>query len=146
MLSILPQKRPSRMEIGMEMIMARIMPGIPHICQSATKIRPISPAIAPRVIPKLSPMPAIMGISRLRIRKAFLPNLVTISLSRYPGEKPDIGMQTAQIMINISGTELFRTSSRMLLLPLFFCFLLILIPPSFWSEHKESYHWKQRYG
>ena len=146
MLSILPQKRPSRTEIGMEIIMARMIPGMPHICQSATKIRPISPAMAPSVIPKFSPIPAIIGINRLRIRKAFLPNLVTISLSRYPGEKPDIGMQTTQIMINISGTVLFRTNSRMLLLPLFFCFLLILIPPSSWSEHKESYRWKQRYG
>ena len=81
--------------------------------------------MAPSVMPKFRPMPAMMGIRRLRIRKAFLPSLVMISLSRYPGEKPDTGMQTAQIRINISGTELFLASSTIRLLPFFFCFVLI---------------------
>ena len=143
MLSIFPQKRPRSTEIGMEMITASTMPGMPQICQSAAKIRPICPAIAPRVIPKFRPRPAMIGISRLRIKNVFLPILVRISLIRYPGEKPDTGMQTAQIRINMIGTELLRSNSRGLFAPVFFCFVLILIPPSFWSKHRESYHWKQ---
>ena len=79
---IMPQNTPRRMEIGTEMIAASTMPGIPTICQSDTRIRPISPAMAPRVMPKFSPMPAMMGISRLRIRKEFLPIRVTISFAR----------------------------------------------------------------
>ena len=68
--------------MGMEMIIARTIPGIPQICQSETRIRPISPAIAPSVIPKFRPIPAMMGIRRLRIRKLFLAILVMISASR----------------------------------------------------------------
>ena len=66
----------------LEIMAASTRPGIPQICQSATKIRPISPAIAPRVMPKFRPIPAMMGISRLRIRKALRPRRVMISLSR----------------------------------------------------------------
>ena len=66
----------------MDTIIARMMPGIPQICQSDTKISAISPAMAPRVMPKFSPMPAMMGISRLRIRNAFRASRVTISLVR----------------------------------------------------------------
>ena len=77
-----PHRIPSRMDRGMDRIMARMTPGIPQICQSATRIRAISPAMAPRVMPKFSPMPAIMGISRQRIRKVFRPMRVTISFIR----------------------------------------------------------------
>ena len=49
MFRIFPQNRPSSMEMGIEMIIASTMPGIPMICQSDTRIRPISPAIAPSV-------------------------------------------------------------------------------------------------
>ena len=66
----------------MDKIMARTMPGIPMICQSETRIKPISPAIAPRVIPKFRPMPAMIGIRREMIRKEFLPIRVTISFTR----------------------------------------------------------------
>ena len=68
--------------MGMEMIAARIRPGMPHTCQSAAKIRPISPAIAPSVIPKFMPMPAITGMSRLRIRNALRPRRVITSLNK----------------------------------------------------------------
>ena len=77
-----PQNRPRRMEIGIEMIIASTIPGIPTICQSATRISPISPAMAPSVIPKFRPIPAMIGIRRDRIRNAFLPIRVTISLIR----------------------------------------------------------------
>ena len=66
----------------MEMIIASTTPGMPQICQSVTKISAISPAMAPRVMPKLRPMPAMMGMSRLRIRNTFLPMRVTISFNR----------------------------------------------------------------
>lgn len=73
---------PSRTEMGMEMIAARISPGMPQTCQSAAKINPIWPAIAPSVMPKFIPMPAITGMSRLRMRKALRPRRVMPSLSR----------------------------------------------------------------
>ena len=77
-----PQNAPSKIEMGIERIIASTTPGIPQICQSETKIRAISPAIAPSVIPKFRPIPAMIGISRHRIRNVFLPIRVTISLSR----------------------------------------------------------------
>ena len=81
-LCMLPQNAPSRIEMGIERIIASTTPGMPQICQSETKIRAISPAIAPSVIPKFRPMPAIIGISRLRMRNALRPRRVEISLSR----------------------------------------------------------------
>ena len=82
MFSSLPQSIPRRMENGMERIIASTTPGMPQTCQSATRMSAISPAIAPRVMPKLRPMPAIIGKSRQRMRKMFLPIRVTISLRR----------------------------------------------------------------
>ena len=82
MFRILPQNAPSRTEIGMEMIIASTTPGMPQICQSETKIRAISPAIAPRVMPKFRPMPDMIGMSSARIRKMLRPMRVTISLIR----------------------------------------------------------------
>ena len=68
--------------MGIERIMASTTPGIPQICQSDTNISAISPAMAPSVMPKFRPMPDMMGISKARIRKMFLPMRVMISLSR----------------------------------------------------------------
>ena len=82
MLRILPQSHPRNIEIGVEMIMASTMPGIPTMPQSLMKIRPICPAIAQRVIPTFNPMPARIGIRRLTIRKEFLTNRMMISLTR----------------------------------------------------------------
>ena len=59
---------------------ASTRPGIPQICQSATRISAISPAMAPSVMAKFRPIPAMMGISRLRIRKELRPRRVTASL------------------------------------------------------------------
>ena len=82
MLRSLPQSMPRRTENGTDRIIASTTPGMPHTCQSATKISAISPAIAPRVIPKFRPIPAIIGKSRQRMRKMFLPIRVTISFIR----------------------------------------------------------------
>ena len=68
------------------MIAASTMPGIPTIPQSETKISPICPAIAPSVIPKLRPIPAMTGIRRERTRNEFLPSLERISFRRYEPE------------------------------------------------------------
>ena len=100
-----PQNHPRSKENGIETMQAKTIPGIPTICQSDTKIKAISPAMAPSVIPKLSPIPAMIGMRSARIRNAFLPIRVTISLMRYPGESPDMGMQIAQMIMNTSGTE-----------------------------------------
>ena len=96
---------PSRMEIGIETITARTIPGMPTICQSETRIRAISAAMAPSVIPKFRPMPAMMGISRLRIRKELRPIRVTISLTSIFAESPEIGIQIAQMIMNMIGTD-----------------------------------------
>ena len=45
-------------------------------------LQAISPAMAPSVMPKFRPIPAMIGISRLRIRNAFRPRRVMISFSR----------------------------------------------------------------
>ena len=79
---ILPIITPNATEMGMETMAARIMPGMPQTCQSAAKISPISPAMAPSVIPKFIPMPAITGISRLRIKNALRPRRVMTSFKR----------------------------------------------------------------
>ena len=55
---------------------------MPQICQSETRMSAISPAMAPRVMPKFRPMPAMIGISRQRMRKMFRPMRVQISFSR----------------------------------------------------------------
>ena len=68
------------MEIGVEMMAARTMPGMPTMSQSLIRIRPISAAMAPRVMPKFRPMPAMMGIRRLTTRKEFRPMRVMTSL------------------------------------------------------------------
>ena len=78
----LPHMMPRSVDRGTERIMASTTPGMPQICQSVTKIRATCPAMAPSVMPKFKPMPAMMGIKRLRIRKIFRPIRVTISLSR----------------------------------------------------------------
>ena len=145
MFRILPQTRPRTTEKGMETIMASTTPGMPQICQSDTKISASSPAMAPRVMPKFRPMPAMIGISRLRIRKALRPRRVMISLSRYAGLKPEIGMQTAQMRMNISGTVLLRRKARGFF-PAFGVGLLILSPPIFWSARKESCRWRRSRG
>ena len=77
-----PQMKPSRAEKGMDRIMASTTPGMPQICQSATRMTAISAPMAPRVMAKFRPMPAIMGNSKQRTRNRFRPIRVTISLSR----------------------------------------------------------------
>ena len=124
-------------EKGTETIIARMTPGMPQICQSETKIRASSPAMAPSVMPKFRPIPAMIGINRLRIRKAFLPRRVMISFSRYAGEKPEIGMQIAQMMMNMIGTVLLRSTFRMPF-PVLFVVLFILSPPFSGSERRGS--------
>ena len=78
----LPHMRPSRVDRGTDRIIASTTPGMPQICQSVTKISAIWPAMAPKVMPKFKPIPDMMGISRLRIKKMFRPIRVMISLSR----------------------------------------------------------------
>ena len=80
--------------------------------------------MAPRVIPKLRPIPAIIGMSRDRIRNAFLPIRVTISLRRYAGDSPEIGIQNAHIIMNMIGTELERSK----LLKSVFFFIVYPLP------------------
>ena len=77
-----PQMKPSRAEKGMDRIIASTTPGIPQICQSATRMMAISAPMAPRVMAKFSPMPAIMGNSRHSTKNRFRPIRVTISFSR----------------------------------------------------------------
>ena len=77
-----PQMKPSRAEKGMDRIMASTTPGMPQICQSATRMTAISAPMAPSVMAKFRPMPAIMGNSKQRTRNRFRPIRVTISLSR----------------------------------------------------------------
>ena len=135
-LRILPQKTPSSTEIGTEMMAARTIPGIPMICQSAVKISAISAAMAPSVIPKFSPIPAMIGMSRLRIRNAFLPMRVTISLISILADRPESGMQTAQIMMNMIGTDNLCARERKFV-------FFIWPPPSFWSVRTGSCPWKR---
>ena len=78
-LSTLPQMNPRKAAIGMLMIDARTSPGIPTTAQSVTKIRPICPAIAPSTMPKLSPIPAMIGTSSDNTRKELRARRVIIS-------------------------------------------------------------------
>ena len=77
-----PQMKPSSAEKGMDKIMASTTPGMPQICQSATRMTAISAPMAPRVMAKFKPMPAMMGKSRQSTRNRLRPMRVTISFSR----------------------------------------------------------------
>ena len=77
-----PQMKPRKAEKGMDRIMDSTTPGMPQICQSATRMTAISAPMAPRVMAKFSPMPAMMGNSKQSTRNRFRPMRVMISLSR----------------------------------------------------------------
>ena len=85
--------------MGVPIIMDSTTPGMPTIAQSRTRISPIWPAMAPSTIPKFSPMPAMMGIRRERIRKELRPMRISSSWIRCPAEKPDRGMAAAYLVL-----------------------------------------------
>ena len=53
-----PQIHPMNTAIGVPSRAANAMPATPMMFQLMAKMRPICPAMAPRVMPKFSPMPA----------------------------------------------------------------------------------------
>ena len=110
--------------MGTDIIAAKIIPGTLTICQSHTRISAISAAMAPSVIPKLSPIPAMIGMRRLSIRKELRPILVTISFISIFGDKPESGIHIAQMIMNMTGTEACLKS-------IFFLFFIVLRPPFF---------------
>ena len=85
--------------------------------------------MAPRVIPKLRPMPAIIGIKRDMTRKLFLLSLVIISFIIAVPEKPEKTIPIPPITMNMIGTILLRRN-----VPAFFPdkrFPFIILPPTF---------------
>ena len=72
-----PANIPSNQAIGVEITAAIRIAGSPVMPQSWIKMIAICPAMAPKVIPKLIPSPAIIGSSSDNTRNAFLANLVS---------------------------------------------------------------------
>ena len=72
LLRTLPENCPSKIAIGVPIRAAIRSPVAPVNPQSWANIIPICPAIAPRGIPKLIPIPAMIGIMRESTKKVFL--------------------------------------------------------------------------
>ncbi len=133
-----PHSQPNRMARGVEMMAAKVMPYTPATCQSLTKIRPICPAMAPRTMPKLRPMPAMMGMSNDNTRNALRDSRISISCTRYSMEKCEIGMAMALTTKNTMGTA-FRIKNSFTFSPVFIVFMIS--PSSRGSERTESSRW-----
>ena len=127
------------------MMVASTMPGMPQICQSEVKISAISAAMAPSVMPKFRPMPAMIGISSERIRKALRLSRFMISLSRNVEEKPDMGRQISMMMMNMMGTALFPIRFK-IFLPVEVFVPFIVSPPICGSGRRESCRWRRPRG
>ena len=74
-----PQIHPKKIASGVAIIAASTMPFRPTTFQSLTKINPSCPAMAPRTMPKFSPIPAIMGTSSERTRNELRDRRISIS-------------------------------------------------------------------
>ncbi len=101
-----PPKYPKTIAIGVPTSIAKKSPGAPVTPQSVISISPICPAIAPKTIPKLIPMPAIIGSKSAKTKNKFLPRRVTISLARNVPVYPESGIATTLMIKNKSGTAL----------------------------------------
>ena len=121
--------------MGVPTSMASTMPGMPTMAQSEIRISPICPAMAPSTMPKFSPMPAMMGIRRDRIKNEFRPIRIRSSWTRWLTEKPDRGMATAEIAMKTMGTALSARNVRGLQ---FLPALLIVSPSPFSSGRRGS--------
>ncbi len=86
------------------MIIASSIPWTPMTFQSVMKISPISPAIAPRTMPKLSPIPAMIGIRSDNTRNESRATRATISWTRYSVENRESGIATMLSSTKMIGT------------------------------------------
>ena len=77
--NITPPIYPSKIENGIESIIARNIPCKPIICQLVIRIKASCPPIAPKTIPKFNPIPATIGINNDIIKNKFLDILCIIS-------------------------------------------------------------------